>query len=365
MSKQAAALFVLDRIQESLDQANRCLVAAPFSGSCREGRMRIFVLRGEWADAEQEARRMIAAAPTSPSPYVSLAQAQAALGAAPATIELTLKRRLAFSKDRAKDEAWDRVRLLLLEGDFKSSAQNLEKMLIAAKQGPELADFMSIANLLAAIYDETGQKPALLATARKMRETAEALTPNDLSWSSLEDARWWPTLIEYENGKATAADLGKAREAAWKASTRTNESTFVKSMTWAYLFADWAQSRAEAQAAIDHFADGGIDPAKPEGTVTNCPVGHVYLVAGRAADAMGLLESCERTRSPFSNIFSAMQAKADLAKAYAATGLHTQARATCQSVLDRWGRAKPISKTAQECRTLLAKLPKEAAPRRP
>ena len=85
-------------------------------------------------------------------------------------------------------------------------------------------------------------------------------------------------------------------------------------------------------------------------------VGHTYLLAGRAAEALPMLTrasaSCYGLRFPV----EPMRAVRDLGVARAATGDRAGACAALRQVVDRWGHATPRSVTAEDARARLRAL---------
>jgi tetratricopeptide (TPR) repeat protein len=353
----AQAAFRLHRIDDALAGVNRCLLVSPFAGSCARLRITLLEAKGEWAEVEREARRLVAADPTVPESYSALVQAQVAQGVPLATIAATLTRRLQFvAGDREHQQHWDSASLALFAGDF-TAAESHDVILWEDGRGkPALYALMDPASALFALYRELKRPEDSVNLAEKTAEAAAAMTGNDQDWGPV-GTQWTLTYERYRAGKATKNELESARNTFLNAPSTSPDKDRLRRWRWLQVYGKRVQSRDEAEEALTGLPELLKDPSWNESDPgEECPVGRVFAYAGRTSQAILLLESCLRSRSGFWDVLDVQQYRLDLARAYESAGRKDEARTTAQKIVDRWNDPKSPSRTVAAARELLARI---------
>jgi tetratricopeptide (TPR) repeat protein len=150
------------------------------------------------------------------------------------------------------------------------------------------------------------------------------------------------------------------RRADWV--TKQLQSGMSGGSVWTFA---WAMPAVTAEDGADALAELTKNPqlSLPRGgevleapNDVDAPAGHVYLLAGRPADALPYLRRAAANCFVLVEPFLHMRALLDLALALEQTGDATGACAQYAKVLERWGHAKPHSVTADEARAHATKL---------
>jgi serine/threonine-protein kinase len=235
-----------------------------------------------------------------------------------------------------------------LRGDFveaEKSARELERLVQNAQAEPE---HQAAARALVATYLETGKTALAADYAEAYLRRREAWLPDPFAedFAIANDVTMRMLRALAAAGRIDKAALAVRRD-AWTDEWRKR----VHASLWPYL---WLQAYAPAatrdEALVAIQALGVPLPAYTPKTLGIAYAGHAYLLASRLDDALPLLEragaSCMALEFPMEHTLAhlwlgrAREAKADTAgacKAYAV-------------VLERWGKAKPRSVSADEAR---------------
>ena len=134
-----------------------------------------------------------------------------------------------------------------------------------------------------------------------------------------------------------------ARPSAW----------FAQRVLWLHGYAAVAESAAEAAAALDVLARSpvqpGIPPFRPL-TALEGAVGRTYLLAGRVPEAVTWLRTAVAQCTALDFPIEHTRAHLWLGQALEAAGDDAGACASYRVVLDRWGKARPRSLSAELAR---------------
>jgi len=159
-------------------------------------------------------------------------------------------------------------------------------------------------------------------------------------------------------GVLSDADYSAQREAwiaSWRARLDDEAWATAASVIWAQAF-ERPANEAEAKAAVERLrAFGGNPPpiASRRFWADDGPIGELFLLGGRIDDALAHLRPaaarCALGMEP-------VQASLRLGEALEQTGDTKGACDAYARVMERWGRAKPRSVTAEEARTHAQKL---------
>jgi serine/threonine-protein kinase len=136
----------------------------------------------------------------------------------------------------------------------------------------------------------------------------------------------------------------------WAEEWRQHIPAFYVPYIWVAGYARTASTRDEANAALDALVGfGGAPPVFLPRSQGDAWIGHTYVLADRAAEALPYLERAVRQCALLWPI-DQTRALHDLGVAHAATGHKDQACASFARVIGRWGAAKPRSITAESAR---------------
>jgi hypothetical protein len=173
---------------------------------------------------------------------------------------------------------------------------------------------------------------------------------------------WSPYLL-FNNGVDLSAFIAHLSPGDFEARRRERIDAWLsvgayRGMVWVYAFAAPASTPEEARAALAAmpayepitsyvsslwilFGDLGIPDAA---------IGHVYLLAGKPAEALPYLKRAVAACADFDAVLAHTRAALDFGQAFEASGDKKGACAAYKIVLDRWGHAKPRSVTADHAR---------------
>jgi serine/threonine-protein kinase len=244
----------------------------------------------------------------------------------------------------------------ILSGDFEAArgrALELERSIASA---PERRLHARAAWWWASASIESGRDADGARKAQEFfrREGAWTAEPRHDDFAMLRDPA--PRLLAAERraGLISQAELERDR-AKWLQSWGSGVPDISRTFLWLHGYAAASETADDARAALDEEPHYGIPQFTPN-TLGDAYVGHVYLLAGRPADALPYLRrataACVAVESPLEHT----QAHLALAQALVATGARDQACAPLRVVLGRWGHARPRSITADKARALARSL---------
>lgn len=230
----------------------------------------------------------------------------------------------------------------LAEADLKLGA-------LAAEAALDKADDARLHELRAALHDEMGDLPGAAAVAAAFLERrGHTPGPGD---TSVEQIASDPTVI-FQGVLLAAGRIDQAtfsaRRAAWSEAWRGRGLTPDARELWARSHAGPARGAEDARAALAALSPLGPPRRFVVGRLPGVDAARVYLLAGRAEEAIPLLReataSCLATSEPVRFV----QAHALLGRALEALGDTAGACAAYDAVMERWGKARPRSVTAEE-----------------
>jgi serine/threonine-protein kinase len=334
----------------ALRSFGECLARAPSASRCLHSRIVVRELAGECRAVEADAKRMIAVAPDSPSGHRALATVAFALG------EPLEASRESFRQVRARMPAERRANaehsaealLAFASGDFEAGIARLRALEAAvAGETSELAH-AGPARLLAAALAESGRAAEASRVAHDFlaRRGAWAADARFEDFALMKDPTMALLTVELRAGTVTAAELA-ARRAAWIDAWRAKAPPFYLRYTWPYAWAAPAESPDEARAALDALPAFEPIPAFLPLTMLDAPIGRALWLGGRRDEGRARLERATRSCRALEHPFEWMGAWLWLGRAREEAGDKAGACAAFAKVVDRWGRAKPRSLTAE------------------
>jgi eukaryotic-like serine/threonine-protein kinase len=254
---------------------------------------------------------------------------------------------LAASRKRPLDEA----RIAAAFGDFaRAKEKGLEA---AAQRSTELAARYAAIVPLVELAEETHDDASLSAASTEFVTGAE-IWSRDGGASPLADPLTpWLLRTAVDAGVLSHAEFEKRRK-QWIDRTR-DEDDAPAGLLWIASYAAPAASAGEAQQALAALPDGAIVGAETT-WLSEAQVGHAYLLAGRVDDAIPFLQRAASSCLALEDVFVHTRALLDLGTALEKKGDKAGACVSYKRVVDRWGRAKPKSSTADAARARVTAL---------
>jgi serine/threonine-protein kinase len=344
----------IGRLDEARSSLETCLRISPTATSCTWNLICLDEIDGACAKVEAEARSWIIADGHDPLGHFAVAAALVARGRPRESVEeaLRLKELLETDAERPKSEAVDVIQMGVLSGDFGAvvrAATKLEQLVGAALVETE---HKAAARALVETFLETGRVAEAAKYAEAYLRRREAWLPepfledfaladdvSPLMWSALRAA-----------GKLDGAEVLRRRD-AWLARWPNRLDGFK----WMHGNAALVVNPEEAKKELAARGELGIPRYTPK-TLANAQVGRILLLAGRVDEALPYLEraasSCLALEQPF------MHTRANLWLGRAREAKHDAAGACAayRIVVERWGRAKPRSLSADEARARMKSL---------
>ena len=315
--------------------------------------------QGACATEEAHVRTWLSRDPDDWYAYHYLSRARASEGRAPEAGLAALQEAWARLEPahRAKIEPGDRARLAATTGDFASAEQRLREVekALSAEAGAQ-AHAESHA-LLARIAEETGHPEKARAVAEAFLARKDAWAPSHRvdNVSIFLDPIPEMLGVLVRVGAITPAQRDE-RRASWLETWRAKTSAAYQGDLWITAWAASASSRADGEAALAALpAFGGVAPFTPD-VPADAFVGHAYLLAHRADEAVTRLQQGARACTLLADPFGTIRGFADLGAAQEARGAKPEACDAYRSVVDRWGHARPRSVTAERARDRMAAL---------
>jgi serine/threonine-protein kinase len=345
----AQSLAYLGRTDEAHRSLDQCTVASPESLSCRRTLHFLLVQEGKCVEDEALARQMIAASSSSALGYSALAGALASRGRATATVREALKQRWAATSPASRERVilHDTIAVSVLAGDFKGAEASARELAERVEPSRRESEHGRAARWLAEILVETGRLPEAGRVAARYLDRRDAWEPEPRAEDFAMAADATPTLLRIaRNGGALSPTSFTERRAEWVRAWESKASVDMKNYTWMHGFAatvTTADDAREALAALPKYLP--IPPFRPM-TLVDTAVGTTFLLGDRGDDALTWLEgatrSCHALDFPFEHT-----------RAHYALGLAREAKrdakgacAAYQVVVDRWGKTRPPSVTA-------------------
>jgi serine/threonine-protein kinase len=364
-SYQAMTLSYLGRFDEARGVLQQCIGRDPGAAGCLVMLARLADEQGACEDMEAIARQMIAASGEPEWGYALLANALAAQGRPMAMVREAARQAeegqgpfpLAVERARQKDSVVFLMRMSVFEGDFDLAERSARAYADLVRTSRRQSAHGQAALALASILEETGKPAEAAATAREFLDRRDAWEPDPSAedMALARDATPNLLLAAIRGGSLTRADAAAHRE-SWLRGWETRVTPVSRNFLWMYAYAAVAQTPDEAREALAALpAYGSLPPFRP-GTLVEAELGRTYLLAGRVEEAIPWLDRAARTCMPLHFPFESMRARFLLAQAREARGDQAGACRDYQSIVARWGQAKPHSVTAEKAAARLATL---------
>ncbi|MFO0756474.1 MAG: serine/threonine-protein kinase [Byssovorax sp.] len=333
----AIRLTSLNRLDEATEAANRCLAVSPTSSDCLTLRADVHARRGRCAEMESDLARSLRTGATPLTwTYEGWVTALFALDRPPEVILETQRQKwpLVPESTRAAVEAIDRAEIDIVEGRFLDAEAKLLAGLQTLHGEPGELMHSSLTSHLIGIYREMGKLDRAAAVAAdylKRRDAWQGLPELDRSLGMLRTMN--------RGGLLSDEELGKRRD-AWLEKRRSRGSRLSPWDEWNLQHFHDGDAREMAQAVADLPLAAGPPPND-----LLSKIGKSYLVAGMPDKALPHLRAatqpCRRPEPELDLL---------LADALDGTGDHAASCPIYTKIVERWGKAKPRSITAEKAK---------------
>ena len=352
-----AALAQLGDTRAAMLALDRCVATSPAAADCRAQRGIVHGAEGRCVEMEQDFRAALASS-RSLIWHDGLAVALFALGRPlEASLEVYRNKWSQLPDDvRPVTELLDSVDLALAVGNFAEA----ERLSLEARRrivaDPDATKHDRVASRLVEAYTEMGRlEEAGRVADDHSRRKAGWVSSTDFDAVSIR--MYWAML----RAKLLNPESFVQKRDAWLREIEPLTRGWLRAEAGA-AYASGVETEAEARKALELFPELESLPRH-----TNLPrrtlLGRLYLLTGRARDAIPHLEkqarSCEMLFAPVDYL----RASFNLGRAQEATGNAVGACAAYGNVLAHWGNASPPSRTARQARARGAALGCKESPR--
>jgi serine/threonine-protein kinase len=343
-----------------LDACRVCLDASPQATQCLVKQLGPRAQIGECEAMKADAQRLLSIDPGSPGTQRQLALSLSATGSPSDSVLEALGRSWALEApdDRKATELADRAALAAFDGDFTTAEKRLEELVAAVADKPDQSAHVLPAQQLAELYAEVG-------LPRKASDVADAFLRRMNAWT--EPAGGSATMLflsyrlragavpreEVERSRAEALDHFRAK---WQSAGRKLDEDFAW-ISWSTVYGTGVATEDEAKAAREAMpkqrsraVDSGRWPA------IDLAAGRTLALAGAFAEALAPLRRVTSSCLVLADPVARTWAELYLGTALEGTGDKEGARAAYGKVVERWGKAKPRSITADKAKKRLAAL---------
>jgi serine/threonine-protein kinase len=363
--KYAAAWFTKGLIESyggtregALAAFEKCIDAAPGGAThCRKRHFYAAGIGGSCAELEKDARSWRDANPSEPDGYWILAEAGYALGKPRASVEeiVHLAWQHASDEDRPRSRLIDTAMFDILEGRFapaEAGARELDKA-VATVTDPYTR--MQPMLLLTRLYEEIGDKAKAKAVANDYLKVHDTLMTDLIIDDFTVEIDLVPTMLAVleHAGAITHADF-EARLEAWAAGWEKRLPRPYLGYVWIYGYAATSATREDAEAAIAVLPKYEPLPWYRYGLLADALIGRTYLLAGKADEALPLLERGAQTCHPLEEPITWVASRAWLASAREKKGDTKGACEAYGEVVRRWGTTRSL--TARDAKARMTAL---------
>ncbi|MGZ3416840.1 MAG: tetratricopeptide repeat protein, partial [Polyangiales bacterium] len=337
---------------------DRCIALSPEATDCLGARARLRGFMGQCDGMEADAHAWVAADRDSSYAYFALAEALEARGAAVDGVRLALHsgEELAAADERTGIVEHNRFSLLMVQGDFASALKQAERLEETLPSGAAIAwRFLAVMEIADAAL-ESDDRAAAGRAARRFLDRADAWTPKSAGDVAMPLA---VLRLAFHTGAIESGELDRER-ARWMQKLQpmlTGQSESARRGAWLFAHAAMVSNAEEARAALAALPQFAPLSA-PDDTTPGAArmIGRVHLLAGDRDAAVPYLRRAAGGCFILNSVAQSFGARVDLADALVSSGARDEARTLYQSVLARWGNAKPRSATADHVRAALAAL---------
>ena len=339
-------LSELNRADEALSALDRCIEISPTSSDCRQERALKYATLGRCAEMDDELRRALSNNPKAfPDTYNRRVLSLQSLGRPPEVILEVLSQKWSHvPNDRRRAiELADRAELELGLGDFPQAEEHLKELGEAVRSDAIVSGHARYAGALTTLYLETGRSKKASAIADDYLKRVDAWAGASAVGTTMRLLR-----VMLHTGNL-AKPAFQTRRDEWLQRYQKIDSS-EKTMPWLLAYAFNLETREEAEEALTALdaLPAGMRPTpmrnKEEGSLE---LGKMYVLLGRTDDALPFLR--QRASSCLSNLNRVLVSDV-LGQALEQKGDIQGACSAYATVIDRFGKAKPRSLTAERAK---------------
>ncbi len=290
-----SARGLLEALQANVPVAKetltRCLAITTRASGCWQTLIRLAIGGGECHDAEDLARRALAAEAGTGTFERMLAEAIYAAGGAPEAVHSALAGGWDSNPDnpmRAKDEA----SLFILQGRSRDAIKSLSQWTAIERSSRYAKTHMWPAYRTGLLLLELQRPKDAVAVAEEYLQNKAAWLPGDYAddWINL-------VRVEYFAKAITKNEFAMKRDEWLRAESRRSEGIFARALQWVKAYALAVTSPEDARESLAALAQFGPLPTGPlRSPDQQDAIGYTYLLAvGRPDEALPYLRQATRS----------------------------------------------------------------------
>lgn len=356
---KADALALLGDTKGQLEAYSACLSVAPTATKCLVERIR---LRGHMRECQlmkEDAKALLMLEPNSAATHELLATALESTSERRESVINALEKSFSLQSgsERTHAEAKARAALAIRDGDFESAVRWLEQ-----RRARNATDIHQDSHALPAI------QLALVSLEMGLPKQADEIVSDFLrqkeAWLEDLDNDWAMlfSCIDLHAGGMSSATFVEQRQRwierirkKWEnAGRKDNEE--LEWLIWSLGYGCPAETRTEALEALKKMPHAKSPLVALGRLGTDFFEGKIHILTGEYERAIPLLRRAANTCNVFDEPLMPMRATYYLGLALQGKGDETGARSAFQQIVDRWGKAKPRSVTAEKAKKALEKL---------
>ncbi|WP_437798374.1 protein kinase domain-containing protein [Sorangium sp. So ce693] len=338
-----------------------CAETAPGATLCLANRVRLLHRQGDCQQVEEHARRWLSIDPKAAPAHRHLALALHARGAPRESVLVALEQGWAAvpEGERRAKELLDRISLAVLDGDFELAVEHARAWQREVAGRNDQDAHASPALKLAELYREMGLPREAGRVAddflRRMSAWSEPATTADWTIAFLPYSLRAASMTQEAYDAARSAWVERV-QSKWRAAAQEIKPEH-RWLLWTEAYAAGVETAADAAAAFETMPlDQPLPSESGRWLLLDLRIGKVYALAGKGQEAIGPLTRVARSCAALADPFSTTEARLYLGMALEATGDLRGAAAAYEAVLERWGKARPRSISAEQARARLAGL---------
>jgi serine/threonine-protein kinase len=355
LGQQHAYLGDLSRARAALD---RCLDISGAATACLWNRIVIDEVEGRCEAVESDARRWTTVDASDPLGWYALGAALYARGRPITAVEEALRKaeNLIPAADRPREAETNAIRIAFAQGDFaavEKHARALDAIVDAAAGEPE---HQTSARAMVDALVESGRVTEAARYAGRYLQRRELWAPDSFAedFAVANDVVLKMLLVQRKAGSIDGATFDRRRDewvSSWQRRLQGKAGAYALLHGWAAT----AETKDDATRGVEALGSMPLPAFAPK-TMGPSFIGHTYLLAGRNAEALPLLErgaaSCQALDLPYPYVRTLLW----VGQAREANGDKAGACRAYASVVERWGKARPRSITADEARARMTAL---------
>ncbi|WP_437531136.1 protein kinase [Sorangium sp. So ce726] len=338
-----------------------CAETAPGATLCLANRVRLLHRQGDCQQVEEHARRWLSIDPKAAPAHRHLALALHARGAPRESVLVALEQGWAAvpEGERRAKELLDRISLAVLDGDFELAVEHARAWQREVAGRNDQDAHASPALKLAELYREMGLPREAGRVAddflRRMSAWSEPATTADWTIAFLPYSLRAASMTQEAYDAARSAWVERV-QSKWRAAAQEIKPEH-RWLLWTEAYAAGVETAADAAEAFKTMPlDQPLPSESGRWLLLDLRIGKVYALAGKGQEAIGPLTRVARSCAALADPFSITEARLYLGMALEATGDLRGAAAAYEAVLERWGKARPRSISAEQARARLGAL---------